>query len=327
MVTRNLFLGGIGALGLAFGGGAIAGECGSSKSACGASQGKNTHTVAANAPRRGKDIVDTAVGAGSFNTLVAAVKAAGLVDTLKGDGPFTVFAPTDEAFKALPAGTLDTLLKPENKGLLTSILTYHVVPGRADADAVLSKTNWTTVNGQRVDISVDNGTPMIDGASIVTTDIECSNGVIHVIDRVILPSSDDLIDMAVAAGQFKTLAAAIDAAGLVSTLQGDGPFTVFAPTDAAFRALPKGTVESLLRPENRDQLKAVLTYHVVSGRVYASDALSAGVANTVEGSPVRVTVKDGRLMVNDAKVVSTDIEASNGVIHVIDKVILPGSAG
>ena len=134
-----------------------------------------------------KDIVDTAVGAGSFNTLVAAVKAAGLVETLKGTGPFTVFAPTDEAFAKLPAGTLDDLLKPENKAKLQGILTYHVVPGKVLAADVVNLNSAATVNGQSVTITVDDSGVKVDAAMVVQTDIEASNGVIHIIDSVIIP--------------------------------------------------------------------------------------------------------------------------------------------
>lgn len=134
-----------------------------------------------------KDIVDTAVAAGQFNTLAAALKAAGLVETLKGKGPFTVFAPTDEAFAKLPAGTLDDLLKPENKDKLTAILTYHVVPGRVLAADVVKLKTAKTVNGQSVKIKTAKGGVMVDNANVVTTDIIASNGVIHVIDSVILP--------------------------------------------------------------------------------------------------------------------------------------------
>jgi uncharacterized surface protein with fasciclin (FAS1) repeats len=135
-----------------------------------------------------KDIVDTAIAAGSFNTLVAAVKAADLVDTLKGDGPFTVFAPTDEAFAKLPAGTLESLLKPENKDQLAAILTYHVVSGKVKAKDVVKLDNATTVQGGDVDIMVKDGGVVLNGNSnVVKTDIKTSNGVIHVIDTVILP--------------------------------------------------------------------------------------------------------------------------------------------
>jgi uncharacterized surface protein with fasciclin (FAS1) repeats len=138
------------------------------------------------ADNHAKDIVDTAVGAGTFGTLVAAVQAAGLVDTLKGEGPFTVFAPTDEAFAALPAGTVEDLLKPENKDQLTAILTYHVVPGKVMSTDLSEGLKAATVQGGEVTITLDGG-PKVNGANITTADIEATNGVIHVIDAVILP--------------------------------------------------------------------------------------------------------------------------------------------
>lgn len=137
-------------------------------------------------PGYSKDIVTVASEAGSFQTLVAAVKAAGLADTLKGPGPFTVFAPTDEAFAKLPAGTVENLLKPENKSKLAAILTYHVVPGKVMASDVKTMS-VKTVNGQSVDLKVSGSSVTIDGASVVKTDIPASNGVIHVIDTVIMP--------------------------------------------------------------------------------------------------------------------------------------------
>jgi uncharacterized surface protein with fasciclin (FAS1) repeats len=133
------------------------------------------------------DIVDTAVAAGSFTTLATALKAAGLVETLKGPGPFTVFAPTDEAFAKLPAGTLESLLKPENKAKLAGILTYHVVSGKVMAADVVKLTSAKTVNGQSVKIAVDGGKVKVDGANVIKTDVGASNGVIHVIDAVLLP--------------------------------------------------------------------------------------------------------------------------------------------
>ena len=133
----------------------------------------------------------------------------------------------------------------------------------------------------------------------------------------------DIVDVAVAAGSFETLAAALGAADLVSTLKGDGPFTVFAPTDAAFAKLPAGTVESLLAPENKAQLTAILTYHVVAGKVKAKDVVELTSATTVNGAEVAIAVNDGNVTINNAKVIKTDIGASNGVIHVIDTVILP----
>ena len=135
-----------------------------------------------------KDIVDTAVAAGSFKTLAAALQAAGLVDTLKGTGPFTVFAPTDAAFAKLPAGTVESLLKKENKAKLTAILMYHVVPGRVLAAQVTGMSSAPTVNGQPISIASKNGMVTVGGASLVKTDLLCSNGVIHVIDAVLLPN-------------------------------------------------------------------------------------------------------------------------------------------
>ena len=136
--------------------------------------------------------------------------------------------------------------------------------------------------------------------------------------------ASDIVDTAVGAGSFSTLAAALEAAGLIDTLKGEGPFTVFAPTDDAFAALPEGTVENLLQPENRDQLVAVLTYHVVSGDVRAADVSSLSEANTVQGSAIAIDASDG-VRINDASVTQADIVCSNGVIHVIDKVLLPPS--
>ncbi len=196
------------------------------------------------------------------------------------------------------------------------------MPGTLEASDVVSKTSLMTLNGQQIDISMDKGV-RIDDAGVLKTDIKCSNGVIHVIDSVILPSSDSILETAANAGSFETLAAAIQAAGLAQTLAGDGPFTVFAPTDAAFAKLPAGTVENLLKPENRGDLIAILKYHVVPGRVYASDALAAETAETVQGSRVRFSLRGGMLMVNGAGIVETDIDATNGVVHVIDEVILP----
>ena len=145
----------------------------------------STTLIAGTQPKM--DIVDTAVKAGSFNTLVAAIQAAGLAETLKGEGPFTVFAPTDDAFAKLPAGTLDDLLKPENKDKLAAILTYHVVSGKVMAKDVMTMKEAKTVNGQSVMVSMEADTVMIDNAKVVNADIECTNGVIHVIDTVILP--------------------------------------------------------------------------------------------------------------------------------------------
>ena len=275
-----------------------------------------------------KDIVDTAVAAGSFKTLAAALQAAGLVDTLKGAGPFTVFAPTDEAFAKLPAGTVEALLKDPKA--LGDILKYHVVAGKVMASDVVKLTSADTLLGKPVTITVNGDKVMIGDANVVKADIETSNGVIHVIDTVLLPPAVDsmsqaptmdIVDTAIAAGNFKTLAAALKAAGLVDALKGAGPFTVFAPTDDAFAALPKNTLEALLKDPKK--LGDILKYHVVAGKVLAADAAKLTEAKTLEGAPIKITVKDGKVFINDAEVTTADILTTNGVIHVINKVIMP----
>lgn len=274
-------------------------------------------------------IVDIAVADGRFTTLVAAVQAAGLVETLAGEGPFTVFAPTDEAFAKLPAGTIEELLKPENKQQLTDILLYHVVPGKVMAADVVKLSEAETALGEKVSIKVEDGKVFINDAQVILTDIEASNGVIHVIDTVILPPSmtaeapKDIVDIAVADGRFKTLVAAVQAAGLVDTLKGEGPFTVFAPTDEAFAKLPAGTIEELLKPENKQQLTDILLYHVIPGKVMAADVSDGLIADTALGTSVFFKLDMGKAYINEAQIILTDIEASNGVIHVIDTVILP----
>ncbi|MFN5058604.1 MAG: fasciclin domain-containing protein [Chloroflexota bacterium] len=280
-----------------------------------------------------KDIVDTAVADGRFTTLVAAVQAAGLVDTLKGEGPFTVFAPTDDAFAKLPAGTVEELLKPENLETLKNTLLYHVVSGKvmaADVVTLDGKTADTAFAGNSVAISVKDGNVFLnENVQVIITDIETANGVIHVIDTVLLPPAKlaDIVDTAVADGRFTTLVAAVQAAGLAETLKGEGPFTVFAPTDEAFAKLPAGTVENLLKPENLETLKNTLLYHVVSGKVMAADVvtLDGKTADTAfAGNSVAISVKDGKVFLNETvQVVITDIETTNGVIHVIDTVLLP----
>jgi transforming growth factor-beta-induced protein len=270
-------------------------------------------------------IVDIAAGNPDFSTLVAAVLAADLAEALSGEGPFTVFAPTNEAFAKLPEGTLESLLLPENKQALTDILLYHVVSGSVLAADVVNLSEAKTLLGKNVNIKVDMGTVMINEANVVATDIIADNGVIHVIDSVILPPADlaDIVDTAVADGRFTTLAAALGAAELIDTLKGEGPFTVFAPTDDAFALLPEGTVESLLLPENKQALTDILLYHVVAGKVMAEDVVTLTEAETLLGQNVSIKVDMGKVYINESEVIITDIETSNGIIHVIDVVLLP----
>lgn len=270
-----------------------------------------------------QNIVETAVSDGQFKTLVAALGAGSLDQALQGDGPFTVFAPTDAAFKALPEGTVELLLKPENKPLLQSILKYHVVSGKLDAEQVTASAWLKSLQGQRINIESNGKSVNAAGGQIIKANIKCTNGVIHVIDKVILPTTEDLVGVAVANGSFNTLAAALQAAALVETLRGEGPFTVFAPTDEAFAQLPGGTVETLLQPENRAQLQAILTYHVVPGRVMLNEAMTLGTAATLQGGMLPVSYRDGSAWIGPAKILDADVEAANGVIHVIDRVLLP----
>jgi uncharacterized surface protein with fasciclin (FAS1) repeats len=232
-----------------------------------------------------------------------------------------VFAPTDAAFAKLPRGTLASLLEPESADLLTSILTYHVVSGAVPATEVAKLDGAMSLNGQRLALAADEDGVRVAGASVVKTDIRCSNGIIHVVDAVLMPATQDIVETAVAAKGFDTLAAALRAAGLVDALKGKGPFTVFAPTDEAFAALPDGTLETLLRPENRAQLVSILKLHVVPGRVF-SDQLANGDVRALEGR-VTVRIDDDGVEVGGARVVRADLQATNGVIHVIDRVILP----
>jgi transforming growth factor-beta-induced protein len=282
-------------------------------------------TVGAIQPERA-DIVGVATEAGSFSTLLTAVEAAGLVETLQGDGPFTVFAPTDEAFAALPEGTLEALLADTEA--LSQVLLYHVVSGEVLASEVVGLDSAATVQGEDIAISVDGDSVRVNEANLVTTDIDASNGVIHVIDQVILPPSmseaaamSDIVDTAQAAGGFTTLLTAVEAAGLVDTLKSEGPFTVFAPTDTAFAALPAGTVEGLLA--DTEALTEILLYHVLPGQVTADQVIQLDSAQTVEGSTITIRAEDGKVFINDAQILTTDILTSNGVIHVIDQVILP----
>ena len=278
-------------------------------------------------------IVDIAVADDRFETLVAALQAAELVETLQGDGPFTVFAPTDDAFAALPEGTVEALL--QDIPALTDILLYHVVAGDVRAADVVTLDAAVTVQGESVSITVEGDNVRINDSLVIVADVVASNGVIHVIDTVLIPPEPaveamqdeqseqpgTIVDIAVADDRFETLVAALQAAELVETLQGDGPFTVFAPTDDAFAALPEGTVEALL--EDIPALTDILLYHVVAGDVRAADVVTLDAAVTVQGESVSITVEGDNVRINDSLVINADVVGSNGVIHVIDTVLLP----
>lgn len=297
----------------------------SSSSSSSGSSGPST-----NPPAATKDIVDTAVGAGSFKTLVAAVQTAGLESTLRGPGPFTVFAPTDDAFAKVPKFLTDKLLTPPYKTELGLILKYHVLSGSVKSGDILGKTvTPDSVMGAKLNVDGNGGKVVINGATnVITPDVAALNGVIHAIDGVILPS---ITDTAVAYDDgtttFKTLVAALTAGELAATLGGPGPYTVFAPTDAAFAKIPKATLDSLLLPANKAQLQTILKYHVISGNpVYAKDVAPGTVTSLSGPLTITVTGADVELAANGgakSKVVLTDLPANNGVVHVIDTVILP----
>jgi uncharacterized surface protein with fasciclin (FAS1) repeats len=271
-----------------------------------------------------KTLVEVATEAGSFHTLVAAVKAAGLAETLSGKGPFTVFAPTDAAFAKLGKDTIADLLKPENKAKLTAILTYHVVGDSLPAAKVVAAKSLNSLQGGALAVVVADGKVTVGGANVSKTDVLGSNGVIHVIDSVLLPPAQpNLVEAAQQAGSFTTLLAAATAAGLAETLAKDGPFTIFAPNDAAFAKLGKDAIADLLKPENKAKLAAILKHHVVAGNVPAAQALKLTEAKTLNGTTLALKVDGKTLKVGAASVIATDVAARNGVIHVIDSVLLP----
>jgi len=270
-----------------------------------------------------QDIPTNAQNTGTHDSLVAALSHAGLVSALQGDGPFTVFAPTDDAFAAagIDLTTFDT---DEENATLSDILLYHVVSGSVSASDVTDGMNAEALNGDDLSFTVSSdGTVMVNGATVTSADVMASNGVIHVIDTVLMPPADlgDIPTVAQGTGIHTSLVAAVVQAELLSTLQGDGPFTVFAPTDDAFAAAGID-LASLDTDEGKAALTDILLYHVVAGEVPSSAVTDGLVAAAVNGDDLSFTVGEG-VMVNDANVVLADVPASNGVIHVIDKVLMP----
>ncbi len=297
------------------------------------------------------NIAEIASGNSAFSTLVSAASQAGLVPALADESGFiTVFAPTDAAFAKLPAATLNAVLA--DKDLLRSVLLYHVVSGDVGSDIAKTLSSATTLNGERVHIKVaGNGLFLNDNSRVTSADILASNGKIHVIDTVLIPpsiagsapaassaaaeSSADgsraslmnIAEIASSNGSFDTLVTAAGVAGLVPALADESGFiTVFAPTDAAFAKLPASTLNALLA--NPDQLREVLLYHVVAGDVGSDIAKTLSSAKTLNGENVHIKVAGNGLYLNDdSRVITADILASNGKIHVIDTVLIPPSLG
>merc|ERR1711865_721722 len=267
-----------------------------------------------------------------------------LVDTLSSPGPFTVFAPTNEGFDALPAGTLDSLLKPENKAQLVDILTYHVLPAKVLAKDLDLFQAVKTVEGKNLHVQKWGGEVRV-GSSLESKDLKkvtaadnlASNGVVHIIDGVMIPPSNlqatakpNIVELAESVKDLSILVSAVVAADLADTLSSPGPFTVFAPTNEGFAALPAGVVDSLMKPENKAQLADILTYHVLPSKVLAGDLDLFQAVKTVEGKNLHVQKWGGAVRVGSSleskdlkSVTAADNLASNGVVHIIDGVMLP----
>ena len=279
-------------------------------------------------------IVDVARDAGNFSTLLTALEAAGLDATLADEGSdFTVFAPTDDAFEALPEGTLDTLLADTD--LLTDVLLYHVITDSvvgSDTALSLAGTTQLMANEAKLAITVRGDALYLNESVVIDTDIEASNGVIHVIDAVLTPTTigepeGSIVDLALASPDLTTLVTALQAADLVDALADENSvFTVFAPTDAAFAALGDDAIAALLA--DTEELTNVLLYHVVGEAAVDSidaTALYGQMVTMLNEADVTIDVRDGELYINDSKVIIKDIPATNGIIHVIDMVLIPES--
>ncbi|SHG33537.1 Uncaracterized surface protein containing fasciclin (FAS1) repeats [Fodinibius roseus] len=274
------------------------------------------------APEGPGNIVEVAQSNDDFSTLVSAVTDAGLAATLQGNGPFTVFAPTNAAFQALPEGLLESLSNEQ----LTEILSYHVVAGSAVmAGDLQAEQSVEAAAGGALFVTATGGDVMVnDNASVVTADVEASNGVIHAVDRVVLPDSYlDVVGIVAKRYNLQTLEGAVGQAGLVSTLQGEGPFTVFAPDNASFEGLD-------LSGLSQQQLQDVLTYHVLDSKVLSGDLASSQTVTTVNGDELTIEVAgDNTVSLTDQQgntyqVTQADLEGTNGVVHIIDGVLMPG---
>jgi transforming growth factor-beta-induced protein len=272
-----------------------------------------------------KNIVDVASADPDFSILVAALNKAGLANTLQGAGPFTVFAPTNEAFASLLADLGISSLDDLSAETLKPILLYHVLSGKVLSTDLTDGYVNTLSSGPdqtRISLEVDKQNVRLNGSSSVTTaDIMASNGVIHVIDKVLLPPT--VVGLAVNNSSFSILVEAVVKADLAGTLSGTGPFTVFAPTNEAFETLFMQLGVSGIADLTKDQLTPILLYHVVSGNVLSTQ-LTTGDVNTLNGS-LLVNVGSSVTLNGSAKVILADVQGTNGVVHAIDKVLLPAS--
>ncbi|MDK9711783.1 fasciclin domain-containing protein [Acidaminobacter sp.] len=278
-----------------------------------------------------QDIVEIAVGNEDFSILVAALQKAELVGALQGEGPFTVFAPTNAAFEKLLASLGITAEDLLNHPQLKEVLLYHVVSGKVLSTDLSNGMTAPTLSGENIKVDLSSGVK-INTSSVTTADVMATNGVIHIIDSVLVPSTFKLnpepevpatvVDIALSNSDFSILVAALQKADLVGALQGEGPFTVFAPTNAAFEKLLAALNISASDLLNQPDLAKVLLYHVVSGKVMSTDLSNGLEAATLNGEAVKFDLSSG-VKVNQSGVTAADIEAGNGVIHVIDTVLVP----
>ncbi len=272
------------------------------------------------------NIVQTADGAGDFTTLISLAKQAGLAGALSGDDELTVFAPTDAAFAKVPKSTLAELQR--NPAALRQVLLYHVLPGERTAADVVQLSAAKTLSGQGVKVRVRGGAVRVNNSRVVATDVQASNGVIHVIDRVLIPkklprNARNIVGVASRDDRFDTFTSLVKAAGLTKALSGKSKLTVFAPTDAAFAKVPKATLDALAA--DKDALREVLQYHVIAGDKPAAKVVKLRAARTLNHQGVRIRVRGGKVRVNNATVTDANIRVKNGTIHAINRVLLPPS--
>jgi len=290
------------------------------------------------ASAQNQNIVQIAEGDPELRMLVAALQAGGLVETLSGPGPFTVFAPIDQGFFALGDDVLDFVLNPHNKAMLDNVLTYHAVSGAVTSNQIKDGEQIPTLDNKlTVTAHVNGGGVTINNAKVLKANIMASNGVIHIVDSVLVPSNfvypkNDIVQTAVATSILSTLVTAVKAANLVDALSyPHGPFTVFAPTNDAFNALPAGVLQYLLA--HPQELAQVLLYHVVDargdygeGRIYSEEIRNFEEVFTLNGQSLVFVINGGKVLVNgNASVVAANVDCSNGVVHVIDSVLLPNN--
>jgi len=268
-----------------------------------------------------RDIAQLVANTPSLNTLDTAVGVAGIASALRENDPITVFAPINSAFAKL-GGTVDELLKDENRETLVSVLQYHVVAGHFTAADLQGRTTLTTLTGQTLRINTEDGV-RINNAKVITPNIAATNGIVHLVDGVLLEGLD-VVERAVITPALSTLVTAVNAAQLGGTLQDAENITVFAPTNEAFGRVDPNTLASLLQPANRSQLQDILQFHVAPEVLFAED-LSPGaeIGTLLNGRSLTISLRNGEAFVNDIRIIATDIEVSNGVVHLIENVLLP----